>query len=83
MRYPHFAAALRQLGTRAELAKMLGIPVRTVSYYLAGRGLPRADKIAQFPTLVEAAAIEGQRPLAAPESRPGQNNSLVIVQVPA
>jgi hypothetical protein len=57
MRYPNFAAALRSHGrTVAEIQERLGFKSYSQTIqYLAGRTLPRAEKILPFPDLVEAA----------------------------
>lgn len=65
MRYPHFAAELRRLGSPADIMQRFGFSRRQVFEYLAGRSLPRAEKILPYPELV-AAAQRDLRP-ATPE----------------
>jgi len=57
MRYAHFAAALRAYGgTVAEVQIRLGFKSRTQTIqYLAGRCLPRAEKILPYADLLDAA----------------------------
>lgn len=68
MRYPHFAAALKQYGTIKDIQARLGIRSRTqVIQYLAGRSLPKAEKLLAHPELLEAARrdVESTLPVAA------------------
>jgi hypothetical protein len=58
MRYPRFAQKLRQHGTPAEIVKRFGFSRRQTFEYLAGRNLPRAEKILQHPDLVQAAQAD-------------------------
>lgn len=55
MRYPNFAAEIKRFGTPAEIMKRFGFSRRQVFEYLAGRSLPRAEKILPYPELVAAA----------------------------
>jgi hypothetical protein len=69
MRYPHFAAEIKRLGTPAEIMERFGFSRRQVFEYLAGRSLPRAEKILPYPELVAAAQrdlrVDAPEPLAA------------------
>lgn len=57
MRYPHFAEALRRLfGSYQVVMERFGVDRRTAFYYLAGRYVPRADKVVLYPDLLEALA---------------------------
>jgi transcriptional regulator with XRE-family HTH domain len=52
MKYPRFAAALRQLApTLREIADLIGRSERQVSYYLTGNAMPPADITARVPEL--------------------------------
>jgi len=54
-KYPHFAEALRELGsTPNEIATRLGVSRSALYYYLRGETLPSVEKIKRFPTLDEA-----------------------------
>ncbi|MEI8167012.1 MAG: hypothetical protein WCG26_11555 [Chloroflexales bacterium] len=67
MRYPHFAAALRQYGTIREVQRQLGIRSQSqVITYRAGRALPKAEKFLAHPDLVAAARqdVMDQTPVA-------------------
>jgi hypothetical protein len=58
MRFPRFAQTLRQHGSSAEIMRRFGFSRRQTFEYLAGRSLPRAEKILQHPELVEAAQAD-------------------------
>ena len=55
MRYPQFAKVLRQYGTPSDIIQHFGFSRRQTFEYLAGRSLPRTEKILQYPDLVAAA----------------------------
>lgn len=55
MRYPNFAAALRRHGKIADIQEKFGFSRTQTIQYLAGRNLPRAEKILPFPDLTDAA----------------------------
>jgi hypothetical protein len=54
MKYGNFAAALKAHGTPAQIVKKFGFNRRQVFEYLAGRALPRAEKIVAHPDLIDA-----------------------------
>lgn len=63
MRYPHFAAALRRYGTIKDIQARLGIKSRTqIIQYLAGRSLPKAEKLLTHPDLLDAARRDLETP---------------------
>lgn len=68
MRYPNFAAEIKRFGSVNEIIERFGFSRRQVFEYLAGRNLPRAEKILPYPELVAAAQrdlhMQGE-PLAA------------------
>jgi len=69
MKYPHFAAEVQtmvqQLGRR-KVMELLDASDRSMTEYLAGRYLPRAEKIFPFPKL--SAAVQKDIPsMAVPE----------------
>ncbi len=56
MRYMNFAVALRRYGTVKEIQERLGVKSRTqVFQYLAGKALPRTEKLLVHPDLLDAA----------------------------
>lgn len=58
-KYPHFRAALLQLGpTNEERAARLGVSLRSLYLYLRGDILPPVEKIKQFPELDEALTLD-------------------------
>jgi hypothetical protein len=65
-KFPHFAEALRAHGTPAEIVERFGFSRRQTFEYLAGRSLPRTEKIILHPDLIEAARrdIAGRVPEA-------------------
>ena len=55
MRYPTFAATLRQLApTLRNIAERIGRSERQAGYYLTGNAMPPADITARCPELHEA-----------------------------
>lgn len=58
MQYPRFAEALRRHGTPAEIVERFGFSRRQTFEYLAGRSLPRSEKLLPHPDLVEAARAD-------------------------
>jgi hypothetical protein len=67
MKYPTFAAALRRYGSPTAIILHFGWKRRQVFEYLAGRSLPRAEKLLRYPDLLEAARcdVEAAQPQAA------------------
>jgi hypothetical protein len=64
-KYPHFVAALRNLGeNNDERASRLGVSKSALYYYLRGQTLPPVEKVKRFPTLDEALTrdIRGEAP---------------------
>ena len=52
----NFAVALRRYGTVEEIQERLGVKSRTQVYqYLAGKALPRTEKLLVHPDLLDAA----------------------------
>ena len=52
----NFAVALRRDGTVEEIQERLGVKSRTQVYqYLAGKALPRTEKLLVHPDLLDAA----------------------------
>jgi hypothetical protein len=68
MKYPQFAAALRQLApTVPKIAERIGRSERQTNYYLTGNAMPPADITARVPELHQALCRDlGITPAPAP-----------------
>lgn len=57
--YPHFAMAVRALGpTVPDIARVMGVSIRSVTSYLGGSALPRVEVVKRIPALDIALTLD-------------------------